>query len=357
MTPQIEPIYWLAFLAFIAFLLFLDLFVFHRNAHVVHVREAAIFSAFWIALGVGFGVLVFAWLGSDKGVEYFTGYLIEKSLSVDNVFVFALVFGAFAVPPQYQHRVLFWGVVGALAMRLVMIVAGAALIEAYQWVLYLFGAFLILTGIRMGLSHGKPEKDPSQNPIVRFARRRLPFTDRYDGQRFFTKVNAKRVATPLLLVLISVEITDLIFAVDSIPAIFAVTRDPFIVYTSNALGLRALYFLLADLKNRFRYLKLGLAVILVFVGVKLTVVNLGIKIDPILSLVVVASILAVAIAASWLRPAAPEVEGHPRLPWPTDEPDTDEAAGSGADAGRADGGPSDDGAGAARPPGPVPTPG
>ena len=339
MTPTIEPVYWIAFLAFIGFLLFLDLFVFHRNAHVVKVREAAIFSAFWISLGIGFGVVVFFWLGSTKGVEYFSGYLIEKILSVDNVFVFALIFGAFAVPAQYQHRVLFWGVVGALAMRLVMIVAGAALIEAYQWILYVFGAFLILTGIRMGLSHGKPEKDPSQNPVVRFARRRLPFSDTYDGQRFFTRVNAKRVATPLLLVLISVEITDLIFAVDSIPAIFAVTTDPFIVYTSNAfaiLGLRALYFLLADLKNRFRYLKLGLAVILVFVGIKLTVVNLGIKIDPIISLIVVLSILAVAIVASWLRPETPEVEGHPDLPWPTDEPG----------AGLADGDAAPDGAGA-----------
>jgi tellurite resistance protein TerC len=220
--------------------------------------------------------------------------------------------------------VLFWGVLGALAMRLVMIVAGAALIEAYQWILFVFGAFLIFTGVRMGLSHGKPEKDPSQNPIVKFARRRLPFSESYDGPRFFTRVNAKRVATPLLLVLIAVEITDLVFAVDSIPAIFAITTDPFIVYTSNAfaiLGLRALYFLLADLKNRFRYLKLGLAVILVFVGVKLTVVNLGIKIDPILSLVIVGSILAVSIAASWRRPEEPEVEGHPGMPWPTDEPD------------------------------------
>ncbi|MCU0254709.1 MAG: TerC family protein [Acidobacteria bacterium] len=338
MTTTIEPVYWIAFLAFIGFLLFLDLFVFHRNAHVVKVREAAIFSAFWISLGVAFGVLVFFWLGPDKGVEYFTGYLIEKSLSVDNVFVFALIFGAFAVPAQYQHRVLFWGVVGALAMRLVMIVAGAALIEAYQWILYVFGAFLILTGIRMGLSHGKPEKDPSQNPVVRFARRRLPFSDAYDGQRFFTRVNAKRVATPLLLVLISVEITDLIFAVDSIPAIFAVTRDPFIVYTSNAfaiLGLRALYFLLADLKNRFRYLKLGLAVILVFVGVKLTVVNLGIKIDPIVSLIVVGTILGTAIVASWLRPETPEVEGHPDLPWPTDELGDGPAGGGATGAGAA----------------------
>ena len=323
MTPTIEPIYWIMFLALIAFPLFLDLFVFHRKAHVVHIREAAIFSAFWVGLGVSFGVFVVFWLGPTKGIEYFTGYLIEKSLSVDNVFVFALIFGAFAVPAQYQHRVLFWGVVGALAMRFVMIVVGSALIESYQWILYVFGAFLILTGIRMALSHGKPEKDPSQNPVVRFARSHLPFSDAYDGQRFFTRVNAKRVATPLLLVLISVEITDLIFAVDSIPAIFAITTDPFIVYTSNAfaiLGLRALYFLLADLKNRFRYLKLGLAVILVFVGVKLTVVNLGIKIDPILSLVIVGSILAVAIAASWRRPEMPEVEGHPGMPWPTDEP-------------------------------------
>ena len=325
MTPTIEPIYWIVFLAFIGFLLFLDLFVFHRNAHVVNIREAAIYSAFWVGLGVSFGVFVLFWLGPTKGVQYFTGYLIEKSLSVDNVFVFALIFGAFAVPAQYQHRVLFWGVVGALAMRLVLIVVGSALIENYQWVLYVFGAFLILTGIRMALSHGKPEKDPSQNPVVRFARSHLPFSDSYDGQRFFSRVNAKRVATPLLLVLISVEITDLIFAVDSIPAIFAITTDPFIVYTSNAfaiLGLRALYFLLADLKDRFRYLKLGLAVILVFVGVKLVVINLGIKIDPILSLVVVISILTASVLASWLRPAPPEVQGHPDLPWPTDDPDS-----------------------------------
>ncbi len=342
MTPMIEPIYWIAFLTFVGLLLFLDLFVFHRTAHVVRVREAALFSAFWIGLGVAFGVLVVAWLGPTKGIEYFTGYLIEKSLSVDNVFVFALIFGAFAVPAQYQHRVLFWGVVGALAMRLLMIVAGAALIETYQWILYVFGAFLVVTGVRMGISHGRPEKDPSQSSVVRFARRRLPFSDAYDGQRFFTRANARRVATPLLLVLISVEITDLIFAVDSIPAIFAVTTDPFIVYTSNAfaiLGLRALYFLLADLKNRFRYLRLGLAAILVFVGVKLMLVNLGLKIDPVLSLVVVGAILAVSIVASWRRPETPEVEGHPDLHWPTDEPSDEptDQPGGGPGAGAASG--------------------
>jgi tellurite resistance protein TerC len=310
-----DPIFWLAFFVLIGFLLFLDLFVFHREAHAVGLREAGIFSAFWIVLGVAFGVLVFVWLGSDKALEYYTGYLIEKSLSIDNVFIFALIFGSFAVPAEYQHRVLFWGVLGALAMRLVMIVVGAALIEQFAWLLLVFGAFLVVTGIRMAMSYGKPERDPEKNVVVRYARRHLPISDGYDGPRFFTRVNGRRLATPLLLVLISVEVTDVIFAVDSIPAIFAITTDTFIVYTSNAfaiLGLRALYFLLADLRNRFRFLKIGLAVILVFVGIKLLLHDL-VKIDPLVSLAVVGAILAVTIVASWLRPGEPEVEGHPHV--------------------------------------------
>ena len=312
---HMDPIFWLAFFVLIGFLLFLDLFVFHREAHAVGLREAAIFSGFWIALGVAFGVLVLVWLGADKALEYYTGYLIEKSLSIDNVFIFALVFGSFAVPAEYQHRVLFWGVLGALVMRFVMIVIGAALIEQFAWLLLVFGAFLVFTGVRMGMSYGKPEKDPEKNAVVQYARRRLPISDRYDGPRFFTRIDGRRLATPLLLVLISVEVTDLIFAVDSIPAIFAITTDTFIVYTSNAfaiLGLRALYFLLADLKNRFHFLKLGLAVILVLVGVKLLLHDV-VKINPLVSLAVVGVILAVTIAASWLRPGEPEVEGHPHV--------------------------------------------
>ena len=322
MSPTIEPIYWIAFLAFIGFLLFLDLFVFHRNAHVVQVREAAIFSAFWIALGVAFGVLVIAWLGIDKGVEYYTGYLIEKSLSVDNVFVFALVFGAFAVP-------------GAVPAPGAVLGRGGRPRDAPRDDRGRRRAHRDVPVDPLRLRRVPHLHRHPDGPLARQAgegpepepdrpvRPAAPALQRaYDGPRFFTRVNAKRVATPLLLVLIAVEVTDLVFAVDSIPAIFAITTDPFIVYTSNAfaiLGLRALYFLLADLKNRFRYLKLGLAVILVYVGVKLTVVNLGIKIDPILSLAIVATILAVSIVASWRNPEEPEVEGHAALPWPTDE--------------------------------------
>jgi tellurite resistance protein TerC len=282
-------------------MLALDLFVFHRKPGEVTMRSAALTSAFWISLGLGFGVLVLAWLGPEKAVEYYSGYLIEESLSVDNVFVFSLVFTAFAIPGHLQYRVLFWGVIGALAMRLVMILIGAALIEQFEWILLVFGAFLVFTGIRMWRStRSEEEADPADNPVVRFARRRLPFTDRLDGQRFWTSVGGRRVATPLLLALLVVEVSDLVFAVDSIPAVFAVTTDPFIVYTSNAfaiLGLRSLYFFLADLKDRFRYLTHGLSIVLVFVGLKL----LGspwIHLPPWVSLVVIAVVLGGAVAFS-----------------------------------------------------------
>ncbi len=301
MTNTISPVFWVGFLVFIGAMLALDLFVFHRKPGQVTMRSAALTSAFWISLGLSFGVIVWMWLGPEKAVEYFSGYLIEESLSVDNVFVFSLVFTAFAIPGHLQYRVLFWGVIGALAMRLVMILIGAALIEQFEWILLVFGGFLVFTGVRMWLSTRKEEEpDPADNPIVKFARRRFPFTDRLDGQKFFTTVGAKRVATPLLLALVVIEISDLVFAVDSIPAVFAITTDPFIVYTSNAfaiLGLRSLYFFLADLKDRFRYLTHGLSIVLIFVGVKL-LVNPWIHLAPWVSLVVIAVVLGGAVAFS-----------------------------------------------------------
>jgi tellurite resistance protein TerC len=303
MQEPISPIFWVGFLAVIGALLALDLFVFHRRPGDLTIRSAALASAFWISLGVGFGFLVLAWLGAEKAVEYFSGYLIEKSLSIDNVFIFSLVFTAFAIPKRLQYRVLFWGVIGALGMRLVMILIGAALIERFEWILLVFGAFLVFTGIRMWLStRGEGEADPAANPIVRFARRRLPFTDRLDGQRFLTRMGGRRVATPLLLALVVVEVSDLVFAVDSIPAVFAVTRDPFIVYTSNAfaiLGLRSLYFFLADLKDRFRFLTHGLSIVLVFVGLKL-LLGEWLHLPPWVSLVVIAVVLGTSVGISLL---------------------------------------------------------
>jgi tellurite resistance protein TerC len=301
MHEAIPPAFWAGFLVLIGALLAVDLFVFHRKPGEVTMRSAALTSAFWISLGLGFGIVVLVWLGPDKAVEYFSGYLIEESLSIDNVFIFSLVFTAFAVPSHLQYRVLFWGVIGALAMRLVMILIGAALIEQFEWILLVFGGFLVFTGIRMWLStRSEEEADPADSPIVRFARRRFPFTDRLDGQRFLTSVNGKRVATPLLLALVVVEISDLVFAVDSIPAVFAVTSDPFIVYTSNAfaiLGLRSLYFFLADLKDRFRYLTHGLSIVLVFVGLKL-LAGPWIRLPPWVSLVVIAVVLGGAVTFS-----------------------------------------------------------
>jgi tellurite resistance protein TerC len=301
MSETISPVFWVGFLVFIGAMLTLDLFVFHRKPGEVTIRSAALTSAFWISLGIGFGIIVLLWLGPEKSVEYFSGYLIEESLSVDNVFVFSLVFAAFAIPGHLQYRVLFWGVIGALGMRLVMIVVGAALLQQFEWILLVFGGFLVFTGIRMWRStRSEEEADPANNPIVKFARRRFAFTDRLDGQKFFTRVDAKRMATPLLLALVVVEISDLVFAVDSIPAVFAVTTDPFIVYTSNAfaiLGLRSLYFFLADLKDRFRFLTHGLSVVLVFVGVKL-LSSPWIHLPPWVSLVVIAAVLGGAIAFS-----------------------------------------------------------
>jgi tellurite resistance protein TerC len=271
-------------------------------------REAALTSAAWIAVGVAFGIGVWWFAGADRAGEYFAGYLIEKSLSVDNVFVFALLFSYFAVPAKYQHRVLFWGVVGALILRAGFIAAGAALLEQFHWVIYVFGGLLLVTGIKMLRSSGH-SVDPGRNPVLRLLRRRVAMTDEYHGQRFFVRQGVRWVATPMLAVLVAIETTDVVFAVDSIPAIFAVTDEPFLVFTSNAfaiLGLRALYFLLAGMMGRFVYLKTGLAAILLFVGAKMLLTEVW-KVPIALSLLVIASILAVAVVAS-LRQPEPERE-------------------------------------------------
>lgn len=288
------------FAAFIIGALALDLGVFHREAHVVGPREALTWTTLWVALAVLFGIGLYLVRGGQTAVEYFTGYVIEYSLSVDNVFVFTLIFAAFAVPRHLQHRVLFWGIVGALVMRLLMILAGATLIAEYHWVLYVFGAFLVFTGVRMLIARGEHESHPENNVLVRFARRRVRVTEDFHGQAFFVRTVAGLAATPLFLALLVVEFSDLVFAIDSIPAIFAVTTDPFVVFTSNAfaiLGLRSLYFLLAEAAARFRYLKVGLALILVFVGGKLLLADVF-KIPPLISLAIVLAILGLAVGAS-----------------------------------------------------------
>jgi len=297
-----DLIFWVVFCLLIGVFLALDLGVFHKSAHIVPPREALIWTGVWISLAVAFGVGVFLWQGNEVGIQWFTGYVIEYSLSVDNVFVFALVFAAFAVPRVLQHRVLFWGVIGALVMRFVLIALGASLIESYHWVIYVFGGFLVFTGIRMAFQDAAHEPHPERNPLVRFARRHMRMVSEFQGQRFFIPTALGRAATPLLLALIAVETTDLLFAVDSIPAIFAVTTDPFIVFTSNAfaiLGLRSLYFLLGDAVERFRYLRLGLAAVLVFVGGKMLLADIF-HLDPMPSLAVILAVLGVSIASSLL---------------------------------------------------------
>ena len=290
---------WVVLGVVIVGMLALDLFVFHRDAHEVSLREAAAWSAVWIALGLGFGGLVFWWMGAQAGSEYLAGYLIEKSLSVDNVFVFAMIFGYFAVPAAYQHRVLFWGVVGAIVFRAIFIAAGTTLLDAFHFLIYGFGVLLLLTGWRMWRSKGHAV-DPNRNPVLRLVRRAIPVTDDYAGQRFFVRHGAKLLATPLFAVLVVVETSDVMFAIDSIPAIFAITTDPFIVLSSNAfaiLGLRSLYFLLAGALPRFVFLKQGLAALLVFAGVKILVSDI-VKIPVAISLAVILAILAVSIGAS-----------------------------------------------------------
>lgn len=298
---------WVLFNLFVLAMLAADLGLFHRKAHEVSLREAAAWSAVWIALALLFNAAVYRWMGATKALEFLTGYIIEKSLSVDNLFVFVMVFGYFAVPARYQHRVLFFGVLGALIMRGILIALGAVLIQRFHWVIYIFGAFLIITGIKF-LVKKEEELHPERNPLVRLARRLLPVTEGYEEEHFLVQRNGTWMATPLLIVLIVVETTDLVFAVDSIPAIFAITADPFIVYTSNVfaiLGLRSLYFLLAGVMGMFRYLKVGLAAVLCFVGAKMMLVDIY-KLPILISLGIVAALLALSIAASLLVARSPQ---------------------------------------------------
>ena len=291
--------WWVAVVAVILGMLAIDLFFFHRQAHEVTAREAGIWTVVWVVLGLGFGAVVAWQFGLDLGAQYLAGYVIEKSLAVDNIFVFAVIFAAFSIPLKYQHRVLFWGVIGALVLRGVFIAAGAALLERFHWTIYLFGGLLIVTAWRMW-SHRHHQPDPANNPAIKWMRRRLPMTDRLDGQRFFTVENGKRLATPLLAALIAVEFADVVFAVDSIPAIFAVTSEPFLVFTSNAfaiLGLRSMYFFLADMIKRFEYLSVGLAAVLAFVGAKMLLIDVY-KIPIALSLGVIVAILAASVFVS-----------------------------------------------------------
>lgn len=296
------PTLWVGFTLFVIVMLALDLGVFHKKAHEVSVREALIWTGVWISLALLFNLGVYSWFGSQRALEFLTGYVIEKALSVDNIFVFIVVFAVFAVPANLQHRVLFWGIFGALVMRAIFIVLGAALLQRFHWVIYVFGAFLVFTGAKLLLQRDD-EVHPEKNPLFRLFRRFVPSVSDYRGGRFTVVEGGKRYATPLLLVLVAIEATDIVFAVDSIPAIFAVTTDPFIVYTSNIfaiLGLRALYFALAGMMGKFHYLKIGLSLVLVFVGVKMLVAGVY-KIPILASLLAIVGLLGGSILASMLR--------------------------------------------------------
>jgi TerC family integral membrane protein len=313
---------WAGFSLFILTMLSLDLGLFNRKAHTIKYREAWIWSGVWVTVAAIFAALVFHYRGHSTGIDFVTGYLIELSLSVDNLFVFLLIFSYFKVPAKFQHRVLFWGVMGALVMRLTMIFIGAALIERFHWIIYIFGGFLVYTGLKM-FKQEEIEIHPEQNPVVRLVTRFLPISRQYDDEKFFTIINGKRTATLLFLVLIVVEITDLVFAVDSIPAIFVITRDTFIVYTSNVfaiLGLRSMYFLLAGVVDKFRYLRFGLAIVLSFIGVKMLITAFGVHIPTWVSLAVVAVVLLGSIGASLLFPANEETHIDVDLPPDFDSP-------------------------------------
>ncbi|TVT39114.1 TerC family protein [Hymenobacter setariae] len=299
------PLFWILFNLFVIGLLLLDLLVFNRRAHAIQLKEALGWSAFWVALSLCFNYFVYHTMGHEAGVQWLTGYLVEKALSVDNLFVFLLIFTYFKVPAEYQHRILFWGVLGALVLRGIFILAGAALLAKFHFLLYVLGAFLVYTGVRMGLSsNSEPEIDPENNPIVRFLGRHLPISRQLDGGKFFTRREGVRFATPLLVVLVLIETTDVVFAADSIPAILAISRDTFVVYTSNVfalLGLRALYFALASLMQLFHYLHYGLALILIFIGAKLLLEDIYPFPMPV-ALGAVGVLLLGSIAASLLWP-------------------------------------------------------
>ncbi len=301
---EINIWFWIGFNAFILLMLALDLGVFHRKAHEVGFKEAITWSAIWISLALVFNLGIYYYFGKVRAVEFLTGYIIEKSLSVDNIFVFVLIFSAFAVPAAYQHRVLFWGILGALIMRAIFIFAGVALINKFHWIIYVFGIFLLYTGVKIAVQKGT-KINVENSWMLNLFRKYFPVTNNYHGAKFITKIEGKKYATPLMLVLILVETTDLIFAVDSIPAILAITDNPFIVYTSNVfaiLGLRSLYFALAGILKYFHYLHYGLAAILVFVGIKMLISDFY-KFDPFVSLGIIAIILIVSIVLSILKPS------------------------------------------------------
>jgi len=301
---EINIWFWIGFNAFIILMLALDLGVFHRKAHEVKFKEAIIWSAIWIGLAMVFNLGIYYYFGKVSAVEFLTGYIVEKSLSVDNIFVFVLIFSAFAVPAAYQHRVLFWGIIGALIMRAIFIFAGVALINQFHWIIYVFGIFLLYTGVKIAINKGT-KINVENNRMLNLFRKYFPVTNSYHGSKFITKIDGKKFATPLMLVLILVETTDLIFAVDSIPAILAITDNPFIVYTSNVfaiLGLRSLYFALAGILKYFHFLHYGLAAILVFVGIKMLITDFY-KFDPFVSLGIIGAILTVSILVSVLKPA------------------------------------------------------
>jgi tellurite resistance protein TerC len=303
---------WVLFNIGVLVMLAIDLGVFHKDDKPISVKEALIWSGIWIIVAGIFNLGVWAFWGGQKALEFLTGYVIERSLSIDNIFVFILVFTYFAVLPRYQYKVLFWGIIGALVMRAALILLGTALVTQFSWVLYVFGALLVISGIRMALQNDA-EVHPDQNPVVRLFTRIMPVSKQYDNGNFFTRINGKLLATPLLVVLIVVETTDLVFAFDSIPAIFAITTDPFIVYTSNVfaiLGLRAMYFALAGVMDRFHYLKFGLSMVLVFIGAKMLLEEF-IHIDTLVSLGVVAIIIAITVVVSLLRPPKAQVPRKP----------------------------------------------
>jgi len=304
MAPSVaNPWFFAGFLAVVLVLLSLDLGVFHRSAHAVGLREALCWSVVWVVLSVCFGAWVYAEFGSRTGLEFFTGYLIEYALSVDNIFVFVLIFSYFSVPPILHHRVLFWGILGAVILRGIFIFAGTALLSAFHWVIYIFGAFLIFTGIKILQQKGESKVEPERNPVVRLFQRIMPMSTGYEEGAFFLRRGGRLMATPLALVLVTVETTDVVFAVDSIPAIFGVTTDWFIVFTSNIcaiLGLRSMYFLLAAVVDRFVYLGMGLGIILMFVGAKMLLGGIF-PIDIRVSLIIVAAILTASILLSLLH--------------------------------------------------------
>lgn len=306
------PILWTAFNVFVLGMLALDLGIFHRKSEEISVRNALIWTAVWITLAMVFNLFVYLYFGKQEAIEFFTGYIIEKSLSVDNIFVIIMIFSYFQVPAAYQHKVLFWGILGALLMRVVFIFAGIELIHRFHWLIYIFGGFLVFTGIRM-LFASEEKIQPDKNPVVRLVRRIFPVTGSFESDQFFVRRDAKLWATPLFVVVILIETTDLIFAVDSIPAILAITDDPFIVYTSNVfaiLGLRSLYFALSGIEKFFHYLKFGLSAILVFVGAKMCLTDVY-KIPIDLSLLVIVSVLVVSIVASLMFPQKQEASELP----------------------------------------------